>query len=193
VKLTEDEREFLRVAKHTTSKPYIDVTRLVEAGYLTFASGRFGQFVKITEAGRKIAPDTARGDAGVGAGPSDELTPGAGPPVRRKALSGARKPDTVVSPSPQPPATPHEAGAVSNRASAPKAQPAPAIPSGRSRSASIGHPSPNAIRVTSGRRVTYYPLKNEGSLRGEKQRVVTSNKLLKSYPVEASAADVVVP
>lgn len=60
------------------------------------------------------------------------------------------------------------------------------------RTSASSQPIPNAIRVLIGTKVTYYPLTTEGTLRGETYRVFTVNKLYKSYPVAASAADLLV-
>lgn len=52
---------------------------------------------------------------------------------------------------------------------------------------------PNAVRLRIGNKVTYYPISMYEALHGSKARVVTCNKLLKSYPVAASDADTLVP
>lgn len=54
--------------------------------------------------------------------------------------------------------------------------------------------APNAVRVVLGTIVTYYPLSSYGALKhGEICRVATSNKLYRTYAMEASATDIVVP
>lgn len=53
--------------------------------------------------------------------------------------------------------------------------------------------APNAVRVSIGNKVTYYPVTAAKSLKhGTIEHVVTSNKPYRSYPVAASAADTVV-
>ena len=51
--------------------------------------------------------------------------------------------------------------------------------------------APNAVRVVAQGKATYYPLASFASLKGDKQRVYTINKLYRAYRLADAAADVV--
>jgi len=125
-------------------------------------------------------------------------------PRRQRKASGTGSIQPAPSASITPPTRPLKAGATTFSASSP---PPPRRQQQRSeqdrqlptparreavKSANEGRasgPTPNAVRVVTGAKATYYPLSMWDQLHGTKQRVTTSNKFYRSYPVATSTAD----
>ena len=200
--LSNDDIEDLRdVQRAKVGKYHPGMRSAVLEGYLDLGRSRFGEYVKITEAGKELLAKTGS-DAG--------KTPrGAVPRTSRNtAKQAVGVPPSASVTSPQPPVMPLQAGAISSE---PPPGPPPVVTvaqstRGRPRAADSKQRetitptvmvsatlTANAVRVIIGRRVWYYPLTSYDKLaHATKQRVLTSNGLYRSYPVAASDQDRIV-
>lgn len=161
---------------------------LAQEGLLRIASGRFGLYCELTEVGKRRH---ATPEATAGSAKAETSCEAATPRSRRKVAKQAVPDNAPVANT--PPATPLQAGASSppGRARRPAARTLPPTPAKRAVQRAPGPlQKPNAVRVTLGTRVTYYPVSMFGALHGEKIRVITKNKLYRSCSLEASTADV---
>ncbi|TXH45786.1 MAG: hypothetical protein E6Q97_30785 [Desulfurellales bacterium] len=176
-------------------------------------SGRGGRAASQVVPAPVKKPETSLSEAAAEpakAGASCEV---AAPRNRRKAAKQAEPTPDQVQAASKPPAAPLKAGAPS------KIAPGVSLATrsaGRARrptaklhgdQARISNPSavsdkpvvqrapgtssitPNAVRVTVGAKVTYYPLSMFEALNGTKHRVRTVNKLYRAYPLAASVGD----
>lgn len=209
MKLTQDQRVSLYELTLSTGRPDSSTRRLVELGLAESGSGKFGGYVRITAKGRAftatftrdeqlaiLAPDTVTGRDAPG------IAGGSAPPTHPAAEIQAKRPSSHTHVATKPPAASLKVGAPSPKSKlgnskAPKASMSPAgsaaVCRETSNAESVGSvPStpPNAVRVTTGARVVYYPLDTYEKLNGQKKRVFTRNRFYRSYALEASGGDV---
>lgn len=191
---------------------------LAGQGYLQIKHGKFGQASEITPEGRRYLDRMSRRGGGAtsqvvpapvkkpdsnsspeattGPAKSRALPRGAAPRPRRVAAKEAgQTPDYVDITANSPPAVPLKAGAPNDDTTAPLRGKAPRQTAHTRRetnnkSRRTSGPTPNAVRVTTGSKVTYYPLSMYEVVHGSKHRVRTLNKTYRAYPVAASISDV---
>lgn len=176
ISLSDDEWDDLVAAKTCTIRPTPHTPKLIKLGLLHGGKSRFGNWLKITEAGERLV--------------SSKLSRTV-QSMNRSAASMAAARDVSSERAPQPP---------SENASRAAVAPQRLVSAGskvkrnKNATASAKQTTPNAVRLIIGGKVTYYPLTAYESLKhGEKARVFTLNKQrYKSLPMGASSGDVVV-
>lgn len=211
MKLSSAEAVHLMELAICTSYQCAETPALVSKGLAVTGKSRFAEWAKITPDGlalvkswpiekrvklegdvvnQCVAPALAKLEQELGKKPSrrERAAPGvlAAEKGEQPSMPATRR--RTPAPSPLPGA-----------ANVAVVSPAPSSVSGRKLRATQVAPAkelarpetvPNAVRITLGTKVTYYPLSNWGSIKhASKQRCVTKNKFYRPLPLSAAAND----